>query len=55
MATQSAKQTYTVVTAVDHNNRRYEPGTPIDLTNEQARPLLDVNAIAEPPAEPAEK
>lgn len=40
-----AKKTYSVLTAVDHDNQRYEIGAGIDLDDQQAAPLLAVSAI----------
>lgn len=37
--------TYTVLTPVHHDGEDYLPGLPIWLTAEQAKPLLDVQAI----------
>lgn len=37
--------TYTVLTPVNHDGEDYLPGLPIWLTAEQAKPLLDVQAI----------
>lgn len=43
-----SKKTYTIVTAVDHDNQRYEPGTSIALSDEQAEHLLAAKAITGP-------
>lgn len=40
-----AKKTYTVKTAVEHDNERFEPGTPIVLDEEVAEALVTANAI----------
>lgn len=40
-----AKKTYSVLTAVDHDNQRYETDSVIDLDDQQAAPLLAVAAI----------
>ena len=37
---------YKVLTPIDHDGKRYEPGKPIELDDEQAKPLLAVGAIA---------
>lgn len=42
-----AKKTYEAVTAIDHDNERFDPGAPLDLEDKHARPLLDVGAIKE--------
>lgn len=38
-------KTYNVLTAVDHNNKRVDPGATINLEDEAAAPLLAVQAI----------
>ena len=39
-------KTYTVLTPVDHDLVRYEPGDAIELTAEQAAALLACGAVA---------
>lgn len=39
---------FRVVTPVEHDQKRYEPDSAIDLTEEQAQPLLALGAIATP-------
>ena len=48
---------YKVLTPVDHDGERYEPGKFIELDESQAKPLLAVQAIAggKNKAEAAEK
>lgn len=41
-----SKKNYTVLTPIEHNNKRFEPGATIGLDDEQADPLLAVTAIA---------
>jgi len=48
-----AKKTYSVITAIEHNNERYEAGSQIDLDDKHAEPLYAVGAISAP-QEPAE-
>lgn len=43
---------YTVLSAVEHDGKRYEADDPIDLPEKQAKPLLDAGAIK--PAKPKE-
>ena len=43
-----SKKTYTIVTAVDHDNQRYEPGASITLNDEQAETLVIAKAITGP-------
>ena len=43
----SGVKTYTVVNTVNHDHRLYDPGSPIDLDDETAAPLLKVGAIAD--------
>jgi len=58
-----AKKTYNVLTAIDHDNERFELGSTIDLEDKQAQPLLDLKAISGPigdaadtePTDPAER
>lgn len=40
-----SKKIYTVLSPVDHDNERFEIGSPIDLDDKQAAELLLVNAI----------
>lgn len=42
------KKIYTVLTAIDHDQKRYEIGTSIELNDEQAEPLYKVAAISAP-------
>lgn len=39
-------KTYTVLSPIDHDNERFEIGSPIDLDDKQAAELLLVNAIS---------
>lgn len=39
---------FTVVTPVEHDQKRYEPGSSIELKAEAAEPLLALGAIAKP-------
>lgn len=41
-----ATKTYQVLTALEHDGQPYKAGEPIELTDEQAKPLLDVKAVA---------
>lgn len=41
-----ATKTYTAKTPIDYNGTRYEEGASIDIEDEHAKPLLDVDAIA---------
>jgi len=36
---------YTVLTPIKFEGRRFEEGAPIELNDEQAKPLLDSNSI----------
>ncbi len=40
------KSNYKVLTPIDHDNKRYAIDKPIELTDEEAAPLLAVGAIA---------
>jgi hypothetical protein len=40
-----AKKIYKILTAVDHDLKRYEPDSSITLDDDTAAPLLSVNAI----------
>lgn len=40
------KNKYTVVTAIEHDNKPYAPGKTIELDDDAAEPLLAVGAIA---------
>ena len=47
------KKTYPVLTAIEHgttakSHKRYEPGSTIDLEDDDATPLIAVNAIGDP-------
>lgn len=46
---------YIVKTPVDHDNKAYTPGKPIDLDDEQAEALLAVGAIEPAPKAPAKE
>lgn len=39
------KKTYNVLSPVDHDQERFEPGSTIDLDDKDANPLLAVNVI----------
>ena len=41
-----ATKTFKVLTPVEHDGELYTEGKPIELNEEQARPLLDVKAVA---------
>lgn len=41
----TAPQTYTALVVITHDDETYDIGSPIDLTDKQAQPLLAVNAI----------
>lgn len=43
-----AKKTYTVKTAVEHDNERFEADSTIDLEDKQAQSLLEAGAISGP-------
>lgn len=43
-----ATKKFIVLTAVDFNNERFEPGDSLELDEKRAKELLDVNAIALP-------
>lgn len=45
--------TYRILTPVEHDGKRFEPGTTIDLDDTQASPLLTLAAIEGPVEEPA--
>lgn len=42
--------TYTVQSPLDHDNDRYAAGDTVDLTEEQAKPLLELRVIKPGPA-----
>jgi hypothetical protein len=42
------KKTYTVLVVINHDGDLYEVGDAIDLTDKQAEPLLNVNAVVLP-------
>lgn len=50
-----AKQSYTVLSHVDHDGRGYPAGKPIQLDEEHAEPLLAAKAIEPAKAEPEKK
>lgn len=41
-----AVKTYKVLTPLEHDGQPYSPGDPVELSDEQAKPLLDVKAVA---------
>lgn len=41
----AAPKTYTALVVINHDDETYDIGSPIDLTDKQAQPLLAVNAI----------
>lgn len=45
-----AKAKYLVKSPLDHNGKRYEIGKTVDLTDDEAEPLLPIDVV-----EPAEK
>lgn len=48
------KKTYTVVTPIEHDNTRIEPGQSVEMEEDAAEGLLRVGAIAEPVAAAAQ-
>lgn len=52
--TNTEKRTYEVLSPVDHDRERYEAGEPIELTEDEAAPLLACSAIAAPAPAKAE-
>lgn len=44
-ASATGTKTYTVKYVVNHDNEEYPVGSPIDLTDKQAGPLLIVDAV----------
>lgn len=44
-ADQASPKAYTVQSPVEHDGVRYEPGEPIELSEDQAKPLIDAGAI----------
>ncbi len=44
---------YPVLDTLDHNKKRYLPGTSVELTKEQAAPLILLKVIGEAEAEKA--
>ena len=56
MATKKSEQpkaTCKVLSPLDHDNQRYETGELVDLTEDEARPLMDGGVVA--PVAPAEQ
>ena len=41
-----AVKNYKVLTPLEHDGQPYSPGEPVELSDEQAKPLLDVKAVA---------
>jgi len=41
---------FKVLSPIEHNGKGFAPGKPIDLTDDEAAPLLAVNAVADPKA-----
>jgi len=46
-------KTYPVLIAVDHDGKKYKPGGSVDLTDEQAAPLLRTGFLGEPAGDAA--
>lgn len=44
----TGKTTYTTLVVINHDGDLYEVGDTIDLTDKQAEPLLNVNAVVLP-------
>lgn len=48
--TQQPTATYVVQSPLDHDNDRYAAGDTVELTEEQAKPLLELRVIKPGPA-----
>lgn len=44
-ATKPATQLYTVLGNLEHDGEPYAPGSPVELTDDQAKPLLDLQVV----------